>query len=269
MRQVAEATAGAGHSPTRDIRLIAPSGFPLVQPGAALVPAILEALSREAVTPTDGDIVVLAQKVVSKSESRYVDLRDVKPSDRARELATVCGKDPRLIEVILSESRDVLRCRPGVIIVRHRLGFVLANAGVDHSNIPDSARGERVLLLPEDPDGSASRIREEIGRETGVRVGVLIIDSLGRAWRLGTCGICIGAAGIQTLQDLRGGRDLFGQELVSTIVGIGDEIAAAASLVMGQGREGLPLVLVRGLPRSGDAGAAADLIRPLDEDMFR
>ena len=161
-----------------------------------------------------------------------------------------------------------MRCRPGVIVVRHKLGLVLANAGIDRSNLPDFPDGDVVLLLPEDPDGSAARIRAGLRAKTGADVAVMIIDSLGRAWRIGTCGTCIGAAGLQTVADLRGQPDMFGRTLVSSILGAGDEIAAAASLVMGQAAEGTPLVVIRGLPHRSETGAARDLVRPLKEDLF-
>lgn len=251
------------------LELLAPAGFPLVGAGQPIAPLILSTLAANALELRDGDIVVLAQKIVSKAENRYIELTSVAPSERARELAAICGKDPRLVEVILAEASAVVRCRPGVIIVRHRLGLVLANAGIDHSNIPGSADGSRVLLLPENPDASAAGLRRELTAATGAAIGVMIIDSLGRAWRLGTCGICIGSAGITTVADLRGRPDLFGQTLVSTVVGTGDEIAAAASLVMGQAAEGLPLVVVRGLPFvRADDGTAAELVRPVADDLF-
>jgi coenzyme F420-0:L-glutamate ligase/coenzyme F420-1:gamma-L-glutamate ligase len=249
--------------------MIALGGFPLVSPGDDLVEEILRTLALEATALVEGDIVVLAQKIVSKAEGRYVDLADVTPSLRAQSLAAMCGKDPRLVEAILSESSEVVRCRPGLIIVRHRLGFVLANAGIDRSNLPDAPDRECVLLLPEDPDASAARIRDGFRARAGVDVAVMIIDSLGRAWRVGTCGACIGAAGLATVQDLRGQGDLFGKTLVSTILGVGDEIAAAASLVMGQAAEGLPLVVIRGYAKRGADGRARDLVRPINEDLFR
>jgi coenzyme F420-0:L-glutamate ligase / coenzyme F420-1:gamma-L-glutamate ligase len=257
-----------GASAGRRIELIAPGAFPLIAPGDDLVDAILGALAAERIALRDGDILVLAQKVVSKAEGCYVDLSAVTPSPRALELAAACGKDARLIETILSESTEVMRCRPGVIIVRHRIGIVLANAGIDRSNLPDFPGNEHVLLLPKDPDASAARIRGDVNKASGVEVGVMIIDSLGRAWRVGTCGACIGAAGLPAVLDMRGDPDLFGRALVSTIVGAGDEIAAAASLVMGQAAEGTPLVVVRNYAQKGAPRAARDLIRPLDEDLF-
>lgn len=240
------------------------SGFPLVQQGDDIADLILAALKDTGARLEADDIVVIAQKVISKAEGRSVDLNDVVPSARARELAVAADKDPRLIELILGESTEVLRVRPGVIIVEHRLGLVMANAGIDKSNVG----ADRVLLLPLDPDGSASRIRDGLRRRARVRVGVMIIDSIGRAWRNGTIGTVIGACGIPTLLDLRGTPDLFGRTLETTEVGWADELAAAASLIMGQAAEGRPVVLARGLKISGD-GTARDMLRPKDKDLFR
>lgn len=259
------------HPAARDVRLLAPAGFPQVRPGDDLPDLIASTLERNAIKLRDGDAVVLAQKIVSKSEARHVDLADVSPSARARELAAICRKDARLVELILSESTQVLRCRPGVIIVRHRLGLVLANAGIDQSNI-EHHTGERALLLPLDPDRSAAAIRERlIARSPATlrpAIAVLIVDSVGRAWRMGTTGICIGAAGMRTLDDMRGQSDLFGRTLVSSIVAAADEIAAAASMVMGQAGEGLPLVVARGMRFHRDEGTARDLVRSFEEDLF-
>ena len=255
-------------SGARRLELIAPAGFPLVAPGDDLVGAILRTLAGQEIALEDGDILVLAQKIVSKAEGRYVDLATVTPSARAWDLAAETGKDARLVETILSEATEVLRCRPNLIIVRHRLGLVLANAGIDRSNLPDFADGEHVLLLPQDPDASAARIRDGVKAATGAEVAVMIIDSLGRAWRVGTVGACIGAAGLATVHDMRGQDDLFGRTLVSTILGAGDEIAAAASLLMGQAAEGTPLVLLRGYRHVAQQGAARDLVRPVSEDLF-
>ena len=218
----------------------------------------------------DHDVLVLAQKIVSKAEGRSVRLADVVPSARAHELAPQCDKDPRLVELILSEAAEVLRVRPGVIVVVHRLGFVLANAGIDRSNVaPDADEAERVLLLPRDPDGSASALREALRVATGADVAVIINDSLGRAWRNGTLGTALGASGLPALVDLRGRPDMFQRALQTTEVGLGDEIAAAASLLMGQADEGRPIVLVRGLRFERRTGSGAELIRRRELDMFR
>jgi coenzyme F420-0:L-glutamate ligase/coenzyme F420-1:gamma-L-glutamate ligase len=246
-------------------------GIPLVQPGDDLAGMVLAALSQTGIQLADGDILVLAQKIVSKAEGRLVNLATVAPSPQANELATQTGKDPRLVELILRESKQVLRTRLGVMIVEHRLGFVCASAGIDHSNVsgPHGAPGDWVLLLPEDPDASAQRLCERFESASGARLGVLIIDSHGRAWRLGTVGISIGLAGLPGLLDMRGWPDLFDFQLQITQVGVADELAAAASLVMGQSSEGLPLVHVRGFPYPLRAGALNELIRPQEQDLFR
>jgi coenzyme F420-0:L-glutamate ligase/coenzyme F420-1:gamma-L-glutamate ligase len=241
-------------------------GVPLVEPGADLAGIVAEALAASAVTPQAGDVLVLAQKIVSKAEGRQVRLDGVTPSSRALDLAGQCGKDPRLVELILSEAEEVMRVRPGVLIVRHRLGLVLANAGIDQSNI-DHAGGQAALLLPVDPDASAAALRAGLRARTGVDMAVLIIDSLGRAWRQGTTGTAIGASGLPTLLDLRGRPDLYGRRLETSELGLADEVAAAASLVMGQAGEGTPVALVRGLALPGD-GCAADLVRPRATDLF-
>lgn len=251
------------------VQLFAPARLPLVEPGAALAQVILAGLAGEGITLQSGDIVVLAQKIVSKSEGRYVSLASVSPSPAAVDYAQRCHKDPRLVELVLREASSVMRCKPGVIIVRHRLGFVMANAGIDHSNIEEGANGERVLLLPEDPDESAARLRAELEATTGKSIAVAIIDSFGRAWRIGTTGTCIGSAGLATVHDLRGKTDLFGRTMVSSIVGTGDEVAAAASMLMGQSTEGRPLVILRGMAHlTGAMQTAAELVRPAREDLF-
>jgi coenzyme F420-0:L-glutamate ligase/coenzyme F420-1:gamma-L-glutamate ligase len=212
------------------------------------------------------DVVVLAQKIVSKSEGRLVRLSDVTPSPRAIELAKTADKDPRLAELILRESNEVVRAIRGVIVVEHRLGFVMANAGIDASNVDDP---EQVLLLPADPDGSARRLRERFREIAGVEVGVVINDSWGRAWRMGTVGAAIGAAGLPGLLDMRGQPDMNGRVLRVTEIAWADEIAAAASLVMGQAAEGRPVVIVRGLGAPPRDGTAAELVRPKSIDLFR
>lgn len=248
--------------------LTALPGLPLVQPGDDLAALILHALGVSEQRLADGDVLVVAQKIVSKAEDRFVALSDVHPSARAEQLAREADKDPRLVEVILSESKDVLRVRPGVIVVEHRLGFVCANAGVDRSNVGPQA-DERVLLLPEAPDRSAEELRQRLHGATGAHVGVIINDSHGRAWRSGTVGVAIGAAGVPSLLDLRGRSDLFDNTLQITQVGLADELAAAASLLMGQADEGRPVVHVRGLPIALREGSAAELIRPKELDLFR
>ena len=239
-------------------------GIPMVKPGDDLATLIGEGLARGGLELRLGDVIVVAQKIVSKAEGRTVDLASVTPSPRAIELGAEVMKDPRLVELILSESVRVVRSRPNVLIVEHRLGFVMANAGIDQSNVAPQDGVERALLLPVDPDGSAEALRAKLSASA-----VVIIDSFGRAWRRGTVGIAIGAAGLPALLDLRGNPDLFGRILQVSISGFADEIAAAASLVMGQGDEAQPVVLVRGLTWSAPANPAAELIRPAAEDMFR
>jgi coenzyme F420-0:L-glutamate ligase/coenzyme F420-1:gamma-L-glutamate ligase len=247
-------------------------GIPIIQPGVSLAAVILDAVERAAIFDVeDGDIFVIAQKVVSKAEDRFVRLREVEPSERAIVLAGQTDKDPRVIELILKESSSVLRTRPGTIVVEHRCGFICANAGIDHSNVHSDEGDESdwVLLLPEDSDQSARRIKAEIDGATGKQVGVLIIDSHGRAWRLGTVGVAIGMAGVPGLVDLRGKKDLFGYELRVTQVAAADELAAAASLVMGQASEATPVVHVRGFPFELRESRISELIRPRGQDLFR
>jgi coenzyme F420-0:L-glutamate ligase/coenzyme F420-1:gamma-L-glutamate ligase len=251
------------------ITLTSVPGIPLVRPGDDLAALLIAACEQNALAPADGDILVVAQKIVSKAEGRYVDLAKVHPSARAAALAAEVGKDARLVEVILAESRRVVRTKPGVLIVEHRLGFIMANAGVDRSNIDPDVAAEPVLLLPSDPDASAARLRERLAAHFRSRPGVIVTDSWGRAWRHGTVGVALGAAGLPALMDLRGHLDLFGHELRVTQTGFADEIASAASLIMGQADEGRPMVLVRGLTWSGAPSPAAALIRPAEEDLFR
>lgn len=242
-------------------------GIPLVQAGDDL-PALLQAaLSRHNIQLQDGDILVLAQKIVSKAEGRLVRLDDVTPSSKAVELAIEVQKDARLVQLILDESREVLRAREGLVVVEHRLGFVSANAGIDHSNV-DGSEGS-VLLLPKDPDDSAQRLRSALEHAGDARLGVLIIDSHGRAWREGTVGVAIGVSGLPGIVDLRGRPDLFGRELRASILGAADELAAAASLVMGQAGEGCPAVHARGFPYDLRESSLGELLRPKERDEFR
>ncbi len=241
--------------------------FPLIRQDDNLADILVKSLQETQIELHDNDIIVLAQKIVSKSEGRMVNLATVTPSQHATELAQKADKDPRVMELMLQESNEVLRIRVGTIIVEHKLGFVCANAGIDHSNVIEGE--EHVLLLPEDPDRSARNIREKIKQTTGKTIGVMIIDSHGRAWRNGTVGICIGLSGLPAIVDERGWKDLFGYALKITIVGVADELAAAASLVMGQAAEGIPAVHVRGFPYPLGEGSLKDLIRPKEQDMFR
>jgi coenzyme F420-0:L-glutamate ligase / coenzyme F420-1:gamma-L-glutamate ligase len=243
--------------------------IPLVQPGDDLGAITVAALRSNGLVPEQSDVLVVAQKIVSKAEGRYVDIATVQPSERAIALAAELDKDPRFVEVVLSESKRVVRHRPGLLIVEHRLGFVMANAGIDHSNIGWEAGSERVLLLPVDPDGSAHALRQYLIGAFGVGLGVIISDSFGRPWRKGTVGVAIGAAGLPALVDLRGHPDLFGRELLVTETGFADEIAAAAGLLMGQADEAVPMVLVRGLAWSAPDRPAGFLIRPAEHDLFR
>lgn len=255
--------------PARQLTLIALTGIKLVEPGDDLAAIAAAAFSANGIVAEAGDVLVVAQKIVSKAEGRYVDVTTVEPSDRAIALAADVEKDPRFVEVVLSESKRVVRCRPGLLIVEHRLGFVMANAGIDHSNLPMQTGGERVLLLPEDPDGSALALRNELVGIFGTEIAVIISDSFGRAWRKGTVGVALGSAGLPALIDMRGHLDLFGRELLVTETGFADEIAAAAGLLMGQADEAVPMVLVRGLGWSAPEVPAAALIRPAEHDLFR
>lgn len=254
--------------------------FPLIRRDDNLADIIVKCLSETNIQIQDDDILVIAQKIVSKAEGRTIDLATITPSPKAVELARQTEKDVRLIELILQESNEVLRTRIGTIIVEHKLGFVCANAGIDHSNvnpqktseveaIGNSNTEDWVLLLPQDPDLSSRKMRDEILSKTGKRIGILIIDSHGRAWRNGTVGVAIGVAGLPALQDLRGEQDLFGFTLKITQVGVADEIAAAASLMMGQAAEGTPVVHVRGFPYPLRDGSLKELIRPKEQDLFR
>jgi coenzyme F420-0:L-glutamate ligase / coenzyme F420-1:gamma-L-glutamate ligase len=251
------------------LSLLALEGIPEVSAGMALAPLILAALERHAYEAAEGDVLLVCQKIVSKAENRFVDLATIEVSARARELATRCGKDPRLVEIILRESTDVVRCAPQVLIVRHRLGFVMANAGVDQSNVPNSE--SQVLLLPLDPDGSAASLRAALSASFATPPAVVITDTFGRPWRQGVCGTAIGASGLVTLLDRRGEKDRFGRALKVTQVAIADGMAAAATLLMGEGAEGRPVVLARGLPRTwkSSSARAVDLQRPPAEDLFR
>jgi coenzyme F420-0:L-glutamate ligase/coenzyme F420-1:gamma-L-glutamate ligase len=257
--------------PPETVTLTALEGIPLVRPGDDLAGLILSALTANGVDLEDGDVVVVGQKVVSKAEDRLRNLADVRPGETARRLAVEAEKDPRLVELMLAESRRVLRARPGLIIVEHRLGFVCANAGIDHSNVAgeDHDGASWVLLLPEDPDASARRLRDRLQAASGAAIGVLIIDSHGRAWRMGTVGVVIGASGFPCLVDLRGQEDLFGYRLRVTELGLGDELAAAGSMLMGQAAEARPVVHVRGLSYPKRDGSLRELIRPADQDLFR
>ncbi|HZK91053.1 MAG TPA: coenzyme F420-0:L-glutamate ligase [Stellaceae bacterium] len=251
------------------VTIIALPGIPMVQPGDNLHALAVSALVDADLALEAGDVLVVAQKIVSKAEDRFVDVATVTPSARARKLAAETGKDPRFVEIVLSESKRIVRRRENLIIAEHRLGFVMANAGIDHSNVAPGGEHERVLLLPIDPDASARALRDDLVASYGVPIAVLISDSFGRPWRRGTVGIALGAAGLPAIIDWRGHPDLFGRPLEVTETGFADEIAAAASLVMGQADEAMPMVLVRGLAWTAPDADAAALVRPPEHDLFR
>jgi coenzyme F420-0:L-glutamate ligase / coenzyme F420-1:gamma-L-glutamate ligase len=252
-----------------ELTLRALDGVPMVKAGDDLAGIVLDALTASGLSLQAGDVIVLAQKIVSKAEDRLIELRGIEPSARAVEIAAQSDKDPRVVQLILDESDEILRVRPGAIIVGHRLGFVAANAGIDQSNIGNGDDDDRVLLLPLDPDGTCDRLRAELKSRTGIDVAVVIIDSIGRAWRNGTVGTAIGVSGMAGLLDLRTKPDLFGRPLKTSELGLADELASAASLVMGQSSEGRPVVLARGVPYARRDGNARELIRPKEIDLFR
>lgn len=243
--------------------------IPLIEPGDDLAGIIIGALRRSGLDLVSGDVLVIAQKVVSKAAGLYVDLNEVEPSPRAREIAEKVKKDPRYVEVVLSESDEVVRIGPTLIVVAHKLGFVMANAGIDESNIRHSEGQGRVLLLPRDPDGSAAALKQRFDDDFDVRVGVIINDSFGRPWRNGVVGVALGAAGVPSLVDRVGASDLFGRPLRVTEIAVADELAAAASLLMGQADEGIPVVLVRGFSSAAPHRGASALIRNRERDLFR
>ena len=252
-----------------EVRLTAVPHMPEVHPGDDLAGIILAALAAANIQLEEGDVVAVAQKIVSKAEDRYVRLVDIVPGEKAQEVAAFTEKDPRLVELILQESEEISRMKQGVLVTRHKLGFTSAHAGIDRSNVGRDGGDETVLLLPVNPDAAAAALRERIEQAVGVAVGVVITDSHGRPFRLGTVGVAIGAAGIPALWDRRGEPDRDGHILQYTDVGVADEIAAAAGLVMGQGSEGRPVVIVRGLKLPLQNGRASDLIRAKEMDLYR
>lgn len=251
------------------VSLTAVPHIPEVHPGDDLVGIILAALASANIQLADGDVVTVAQKIVSKAEGRLVHLAEIVPGAKAQEVAELTDKDPRIVELVLQESEAISRMKPGVLVTRHNLGFTSANAGIDRSNVGHAETDETVLLLPLNPDASAEALQQAIQRELGISVGVVITDSHGRPFRLGTVGVAIGVAGIPALWDRRGEPDRDGHILQYTDVGVADEIAAAAGLVMGQGSEGRPVVVVRGLKLPLQNGRASDLIRPQEMDLYR
>jgi coenzyme F420-0:L-glutamate ligase/coenzyme F420-1:gamma-L-glutamate ligase len=242
------------------------TGIGEIQPAEDLAQTLCAALQRAGISLTSRDIVVVAQKAVSKAENRYVELNQVRVSPEAERLAAITRKDPRLVELVLSESVEVLRSKPEVLIVRHKLGYVMANAGIDRSNVGSA---DRVLLLPVDPDGSAARLRADLKRLLGPEIGIVISDSFGRPWRKGVTNVALGAAGIPALIDRRGETDRNGRRLEVTEVAFADLVASAAGLVMGEGAEGVPAALVKGLIWSAPPTPASALLRPVQEDLFR
>ncbi|MFN8378566.1 MAG: coenzyme F420-0:L-glutamate ligase [Anaerolineae bacterium] len=250
-----------------ELALIGLPGLPVIQPGDNLASLIVDAFARAGLTVRDGDVLAVTSKIISKAEGRFVVLDSVTPGDEALRLAKVTGKDPRMVELVLQESVAVVRAAPNVLVVRHRLGFVSANAGIDQSNV--NGGEDMALLLPVDPDASAQRLRAELGDRLGVQPAIVVSDSHGRPFRMGNVGVAVGAAGLPALRDLRGQQDLFGRVLKISMQGLADEIASAANLVSGEGGEGLPIVLLRGLHFEPAHGRAADLVRPPEQDLFR
>ncbi|NSW51745.1 MAG: coenzyme F420-0:L-glutamate ligase [Anaerolineae bacterium] len=263
--------------PTRNPLVITPiSGLPLVKQGDDLAGILWEGLDKNGISLKDEDILVIAQKVVSKAEGRLVNLQEITPSEKANQLALVSGKDARYVELVLRESAELLRIRPGLLICQHRNGFVCANAGIDHSNVStsniasdDSSDGGWYLLLPENADQSAARLQQGLMIRSNQHIGVLITDSHGRAWRNGTVGISIGTSDVPELVNRIGDRDLFGYELKATIIAAADQLAAAAALVMGEAEEGIPAVHVRGFPYPLRQSSISEVIRPKEKDLFR
>jgi coenzyme F420-0:L-glutamate ligase/coenzyme F420-1:gamma-L-glutamate ligase len=251
------------------VTLHALSGLPLIEPGDDIAALLCAALERAGLGLVDGDIVVVAQKVISKAEGWYVDLDTVEPSAQAIELASRVGKDPRHVQVVLSESEEIVKIGQHVIVAAHKLGFVMANAGIDESNIDHKRGAGRVLLLPRDPDGSAAALKARLDETFGVSCGIVISDSFGRPWRNGVVGVALGAAGVPSLIDRIGTPDLFGRALKVTEIAFADGLASAAALLMGEAGEGRPAVLVRGVSTEAPAKPAASLIRSRERDMFR
>jgi coenzyme F420-0:L-glutamate ligase/coenzyme F420-1:gamma-L-glutamate ligase len=251
------------------ITVTAIPGIPLIQEGDDLGTMLGDALEAADLRPERGDVLVVTHKIISKAEGRSVSLVDIQPSEQAIELAKKTNKDPALVELILSESRTILRHRPGLIIAEHRFGMVMANAGIDQSNVASDGDDQQVLLLPRNPDASSVVLRDALEQRFQTTLAVIVADSVGRAWRNGIVGLAIGASGLPALMDLRGRRDLDGRELQVTQVGLADQIASAAELLMGEADEGTPAVLVRGLNWEGDALPARALIREPSEDLFR
>ena len=243
---------------------------PSIKKGDDIAEIILKSLHKDSLQLKDNDIVVIAQKIISKAEGCLVDLESIAASSESIQIAERTDKDPRLVELIIQESKEIIRIEKGVIIAEHRLGHILANAGIDQSNIDHKLGKETVLLLPKNPNRSAKKIKEQIENQTSKTIGVIITDSMGRPWRLGTIGHAIGSSGVKTIVDLRQkGTDLFDRKLQTTVIGLADQIASAATLIMGESNEGKPIVLVKGIDMPSDSDTVDDLIRPKEEDLFR
>lgn len=253
--------------PSPALALFPVPGIPVIDAETDLATVIATAISDAGLRPERGDVVVIAQKIVSKAEACTVDLREITPSQKARALAQGGDKDPRLIELILSESKRIVRHSADVIITEHRLGIVLANAGIDRSNVAGDE--DTVLVLPQDPDASAAKLRQSLGKHFGVHLGVIITDSVGRPWRLGTTGIAIGCSGVTALDDMRGQTDMFGRVLQVAEVAVADCVAGAAGLIMGEGAESMPVVLVRGIDARPSDQTARTILRPERENLFQ
>lgn len=253
--------------PTPALSFFPIPGIPEIEPGTDLAAVLIERIAAAGLTPEAGDIVAIAQKIVSKAEDRFIDLHDIEPSAQACALAYARDKDPRLAELILRESTRIVRDTPLVLIVEHRLGIVLANAGIDRSNV--GGNDDIVLLLPEDPDASAAALRARLEAHFGLALGIIITDSVGRPWRVGTTGVAIGCAGVEAMNDLRGERDTYGRVLQVAEVASADCIAGAAGLIMGEGSEAIPAVICRGLGAGESDQTARNILRPNNENLFQ
>ena len=251
-----------------ELNLTAIQNIPEINPDDDVSHIINRCLTDQNLDLKNKDILVIAQKIISKSEDRFVDLKTVKPSEKALEISKKTDKDPRLVESILGEANEIIRAEKGILVVEHKLGHILANAGIDRSNIARTS--DHVLLLPKDPDASARKIKNYFQGLYKIKIGVLITDSIGRAWRLGTTGHALGSSGIKTLMDLRNNEfDRDGRLLQSTVIGVADQIASASTLLMGESSEGTPAIIVRGLDLCDDSDTVKDLIRSAEEDLFR
>ena len=251
----------------RRLELIAVSGIPQVTTGDHLGNIIADSIAAANLSLIDGDVLVVAQKIVSKAEGRTVRLGDIKASDAAIELAKITNKEPAIVQLILNESSAIVRHRPGVIIAKHKQGWILANAGIDRSNVTE--REDEVLLLPEQPDATANQLRDDLAARYASTIGVIIADSVGRPWRMGTTGMTLGSAGVEALANLRGQQDMFGRILEVSEHAVADSIASAAELLLGEANEATPVVIVRGLNEGYSAQNSTVLLRPTEEDMFR